>query len=457
MRQAPGASLAAGGMQAINHRGAMIPAFEPNPQREHRTGDFPGVSREDDGSSSISADAVEMFETLKRYIGFDEADADNLRRLMAALETSLAPVIESICDKILLFPDARRAFAGDDPRSEKLRHVLDRLVRSLLCGVYDEQYLLRRVKIGQVQVGIELPQHFIVAAMDVIRQGVERAAIAADLPAAGAELCSLRKLLTLESAILLQGYQGTFVQQVREHERSAVHERLTQAEHLAEIGRLAASLAHEIKNPLAGISGAIQVIRDAMDPEAPHRTILGEVLRQINRLDQTVKDLLVYARPVPPRFESCDLGRVIERLMTVLRSEPAVKRVNFQYTANPTPPPTIQADENQIEQLLTNLILNAAHASENGQPVLLSISARPDGVEMNVIDQGHGMDEEARRRALEPFFTTKARGTGLGLPICRRIAEAHGGTLGISGALGEGTTVCVRLPLRQAQPAREWR
>lgn len=410
-----------------------------------------------DTDATELGDDAQIFEALKQQLRFDQRDAQTLHAVADQIEELLPTVLDRACKRIFSFPETRQSITGGGDGQRKFRESLEQWVRSLFGGTYDEQYLQRRVKIGQAQVEIALPQHFIVAAMEVVRQELDHAMRAKQIPGGEEALASLHKLLALESAIMLEGYQDASVEQVRENERSAVRERLTQAEHLAEIGRLAASLAHEIKNPLAGISGAIQVIRESMAPEAPHRSILGEVLRQINRLDQTVKDLLVYARPVPPRFGDCELNRVVERLMTVLQGEPAMRRVRFDYIRGQTPPPRIEADENQIEQLLMNLILNAAHASDDGDPVTLTARGENDGVELDVADRGHGMDEKTRRQALEPFFTTKARGTGLGLPICRRIAETHGGTLGITSVVGEGTTVRVRLPLRQAAPAREWR
>jgi len=218
-------------------------------------------------------------------------------------------------------------------------------------------------------------------------------------------------------------------------------------EHLAQIGHLAASLAHEIKNPLAGISGAIQVIRDAMKPTEPHRPILDEILRQIGRLDNTVKDLLVFARPKPPRFRKCNVQDVISGALPVWRQQPEIQRVRFEYV-NSRALPTIAADENQIEQLLTNLLLNAAQASKAGGLVRLTAAPQPDGIRLSIEDRGHGMDQEVRRRAVEPFFTTKAA-HGLGLSICKKIVETHGGALAIKSVVGEGTEVIVDLPRRQ--------
>jgi signal transduction histidine kinase len=154
-----------------------------------------------------------------------------------------------------------------------------------------------------VQVG--LPQQYMFAAMQVVWEELERGIRRQGVKDAAAKLASLHKLLTLELAVMLDSYKQSYSEQIRQTEREAVQERLTEARHLAQIGHLAASLAHEIKNPLAGISGAIQVIRDSMKPNEPHRPILDEVLRQVIRLDGTVKDLLVNARPKPPRFRPC--------------------------------------------------------------------------------------------------------------------------------------------------------
>jgi signal transduction histidine kinase len=268
-----------------------------------------------------------------------------------------------------------------------------------------------------------------------------------------AKLASLHKLLTIETGLMLESYRESQIAQVRQVERDAMQARLREAEQLAQIGQLAASLAHEIKNPLAGISGAIQVIRASLKESDPHWPVLGEVLRQISRLDRSVKDLLVYARPKPPQYQRCDLRRAMERVLTLLRKEPEFERVRFEHRI-PAGVPPIAADEHQLEQLLMNLLLNAAQASPSGGVVRLLTAAQDGRVRVVVEDRGCGMTLEVARRAMEPFFTTKARGTGLGLPICQKIVEAHGGTLSIHSVPGEGTEVTVELmPHPPAAPA----
>jgi signal transduction histidine kinase len=240
---------------------------------------------------------------------------------------------------------------------------------------------------------------------------------------------------------------------VRTEERNMAEEKLTRAEHLAEIGQLAASLAHEIKNPLAGISGAIQVIRDAMAPDDPQRGIIREILGQIDRLDAAVRDLLIYSRPRPPALVPCDLSAILMRVVSFMRDAPALRRVRVRCITAPDLP-RVAADEGQITQLIINLLDNAAHASEEKGAVELRLESDGAEVSLRVRDRGQGMEPAVRDRVFEPFYTTKARGTGLGLPICRKIVEAHGGRIELDSQPGAGTEVTVRLPAR-VNPGRE--
>ncbi|HUU95822.1 MAG TPA: ATP-binding protein [Phycisphaerae bacterium] len=384
------------------------------------------------------------FKDMKNYIAFGTRDAANLRALAVQVRPHLPAVVARFHREIQRHPRTRAVLSEGPEQVQRLLVAVTEWLESLFCGQYDAEYCRQHAQIGRVHARAGLPQHFMFTAMEVVWQELSQAVRQADPPDAEAGLRALHKLLTLETGIMLESYWESRAAEIRQFERNAVRERLTQAEQLAQIGHLAASLAHEIKNPLAGISGAIQVIRDGMDLEDQWRPILEEVLRQTNRLDGTVKDLLVYARPRPPRFQRCKLNRLIERVLTVLRREPDLQRVRVDYINSRQLP--LYGDEAQIEQLVMNLLHNAAHASPDGGLVRVLTTSNADGLRLVVEDQGQGMDQETCQRAFEPFFTTKARGTGLGLPICRKIVDAHGGTISIRSAVGQGTTVTVRLP-----------
>lgn len=389
------------------------------------------------------------YQELKGNTGFDDQDVANLRALREDIETLLPPTVERLCEEVLRHAEVQAVLADGPQQLVRLRQALSDWLRTLFCGSYGADYWAQRRQIGRAHVRAGWPQHYLCTAMQLVWTELESGVRRLGSADAAARLASLHKLLMIELAVILESYHESWSEHIRQAEREAVQERLTEAEHLAKIGQLAASLAHEIKNPLAGISGAIQVIRDAMKSNAPHRPILDEILRQINRLDGTVKDLLVYARPKPPRFRKCSVEQVVARALTVLREEPELQRVCLEYVNSHTLP-AIEADEIQLEQLLTNLLLNAAQASPDDGLVRLTTAAQPDAVRLTVEDHGKGMDPEVYHRAMEPFFTTKAKGTGLGLPICRKIAETHGGKITVRSAVGQGTKVIVDLPRQQS-------
>ena len=391
-------------------------------------------------------------ERMQDYIGFTKRDAANVRALGPQVRGHTEAVIDAFFREVLRLPDAGVIFAGGEPQIQAQRGVMAAWLESLFAGRYDNAYFERRRSIGKAHLKIGLRQEYMITGMEVIWQELQRRLRASALPEVNAKLVSLHKLLMLELGIMLRSYQESYAERIREMERSAVEEKLTRAEHLAQIGQLAASLAHEIKNPLAGISGAIQIIREGMAESDPHRGIIAEILTQIRRLDEAVKDLLVYARPNPPKLREFDLNEAVRSVLTVLREEPALQGV-YVVCEPGQEVVRVAADRAQIEQLIMNLVINAAQATPEGGIVRLAVLVDDDCGILTVEDAGEGMEDEVIERAFEPFFTTKAKGTGLGLPICRRIVEAHAGNIELISLAGEGTRAVVSLPLQpRAQP-----
>lgn len=252
--------------------------------------------------------------------------------------------------------------------------------------------------------------------------------------------------------------------------RAYHQEQMDRAAHLASIGELGASLAHEIKNPLAGIAGVVQVLAEDMDPHDPRREVMGEVLQQIHRLDKTVNDLLAFARPSPLEFRPTNVNLVLDHAAGLVLQGAKAERIELVRSLAPDLP-RIQADEKQLGQVFLNLLLNAIQAmpdkgvltlttrrvggrqsavSGPGQPAAgddRGLTTHGDFVEIAVQDTGRGIPPEIQGDIFTPFFTTKHKGTGLGLPISRRIVEAHGGRIEVESTPAQGTTFRVRLPL----------
>ncbi len=389
-----------------------------------------------------------MIEDVKRFVGFDGRDAAALASLQAPLGPCLARVAKLFYETLNRHPHARAVFANDEQLVRRLHESFGRWLEELFSGRYDAAYFEGRLNIGRAHVRINLPQQYMFTGMNIVRLELIRELNRLNLPDSEEKIAALEKLLDLELAVMNYSYHESMVQRMQETERSEYEERLSETRHLATVGELAASLAHEIKNPLAGISGAIQIIGAALEADHPHREIIEEALRQIDRLDAAVKDLLIYARPKPPEKVEVNLSALVERVMLILQEEPAFRSVRFRLEASKGDF-RIEADEHQIQQLLTNLFLNAAHACSDGGEIVCRIRQGKRGVRCVVEDNGVGMGAAVLARVYEPFFTTKARGTGLGLSICKRIVEAHGGRLEIESKLGTGTRVAVELPGRE--------
>jgi PAS domain S-box-containing protein len=226
--------------------------------------------------------------------------------------------------------------------------------------------------------------------------------------------------------------------------RKAAEERLAQQAALARLGQMAAVVAHEVRNPLAGIKGAIQVLlsrRPAADPEAP---VMRDVVGRIDSLSDLINDMMVFARPRPPQASTFTLRPLILEAITMLRRDAATAALDVTVDG---PDVTITADADLIRSTVLNLLLNAAQAISGRGRIAVALMQRDKECVLEVRDSGPGVPADLRDRIFEPFFTTKARGGGLGLPIARRTAELHGGTLTLTSPPDGGAVFTLTLPL----------
>lgn len=247
------------------------------------------------------------------------------------------------------------------------------------------------------------------------------------------------------------GYQRTLEDSVRRHES------------LARLGTLVAGLAHEVRNPLAGIKGAAQLL--ASHPDAA--PALGEysavISREVDRLSALVEDLLTLGAPPKPRLAPINVHRVIQEVVAVTQPELARARVRLQYAFDPSLP-DVQADAAQLSQVFLNIVRNALDAMASGGTAppdrnQLTIGTRMETdfhilrgerrsfLRVEFADQGSGIDAATAAQMFEPFFTTKARGTGLGLAISSKIIAEHGGIIRASANHPHGTVITVSLPV----------
>ena len=231
-------------------------------------------------------------------------------------------------------------------------------------------------------------------------------------------------------------------------DRKRQEQRLREQATLTTLGEMAAVVAHEVRNPLAGIRGGVQLLGSLFPDATEGRELIGDIVARIDSLNAVVGDLLAFARVREIRSAPVDVLAFYGDLLASLRLDPALRKVEVRMDSEPGV--AVEADVDHLRVVFGNLVLNAAQAmSGRGQ---IRLSARVDGndrVCLTVADNGPGIPAELRDRVFEPFFTTKTRGTGLGLPTAKRIIEAHGGEMKIVATDGGGTTI--QILLRRAQ------
>ena len=225
--------------------------------------------------------------------------------------------------------------------------------------------------------------------------------------------------------------------------RLALEERLREQTTLARLGEMAAVLAHEVKNPLAAVRGAIQVIGGRLPGTNRDAPIVKEILARLDALNDLLEDLLLFARPPQPRLALVELRSLLTAVGEVLSADPIFAGVRIQVTGDSA---QLMADATLLQIVFQNLFINAAQAMEGRGSIRAEIAADDGRLSVRIIDSGPGLSDEARAKLFRPFFTSKARGTGLGLSTAKRLVEAHAGTIKVDSPPGGGTVVTIQLP-----------
>jgi two-component system NtrC family sensor kinase len=259
-----------------------------------------------------------------------------------------------------------------------------------------------------------------------------------------------------EMGMLLQAIDdmADAVAQREEKLKTVARQQLGQSEKLASIGRLAAGVAHEVNNPLTGVLTFAHLLRDKHAADEQDRSDLDLVIRETTRVRDIVRGLLDFARESPSRRQPLDINVAVRQMLTLLRSQKEFKGVRIvEELAEPLP--KVSGDQNQLQQVLLNLALNACEAMSNGGTLAIRTKVRDSEVIVEVADTGSGIPEEHLDMIFDPFFTTKpvGKGTGLGLSVSYGIVQQHGGTIEVVSEEGKGSTFTIVLPVGPAGPA----
>jgi signal transduction histidine kinase len=411
-------------------------------RKQRRAGALPAsaaVARE-----SPLLDVPDLARRVRAHIGFTDRDSRLLARLHRRAASRYPGIIDDFYGRLLADPQTARILSGPE-QVERLRRTLTGWLERTLRGPHDAEFVRLQANIGRRHVEVGLEQSYMVTGMHVLRDHLARVARAPGPRGGGnaageATVRAVDRVIDLSLTLMLATYREDSLRQALRAEQHATMKRL------AAIGEMAASIAHEIRNPLAGISGAIQVLREEPAGGETRGGVLEEVLREIRRLDARINDLLIYARPATPRREPVRPADLLHATVRVLRDDPVLARVRLRFGPMPSLPP-FALDAGQIQQVLVNLVLNAAQATAGeGEIRLEARGVSGGGIEISVEDDGPGVPDHLAEEIFRPFFTTRSGGTGLGLAISRKIAEAHGGALDVLPASGGGARFTLRLP-----------
>jgi two-component system sensor histidine kinase HydH len=383
-----------------------------------------------------------FFESLRQYVGFTDASSTLLREFRPVAAPHFEAIIDDFYASIEAHPGASAAITGGKTQIERLKQTLLKWLDTLLLGPHDEAYYELRARIGRMHVRINLPQGYMFTAMNRIRVRLfevlhaDRATDAERMRRTGD---ALNQILDLELAIMLETYREDLVAKNRNAER------------LATIGQFAASIGHELRNPLGVIESSLFLLRQHLGPEtakAPNvAKHLDRIGGEVRRSNKTINDLLELARNRPPRRQEVPLRAIVANTIESLKL--------LQGVAVDSDLPdhlTAHVDPDQIQQVLMNLFINASQAMSGGGRIRVQGEQLPDGtVKLRVSDEGPGIPTEVRHRIFEALFTTKAKGSGLGLALCRRILEAHGGSIELE-APNKGASFLLTFPPEDSAP-----
>ncbi len=289
---------------------------------------------------------------------------------------------------------------------------------------------------------VRAPLSRVIGAMRRVEEGDLDARV--NLPS-GDELGRVARIFNSMVARLKENKEDLEVLHRRELERT---------QKMATLGELAQAIAHEIRNPIAGVSAAVKIIRDGLAKDDPRVEVFDEIHFQTGRIEKIVSNLIQFSRHTTPRFSLTDLHEIVEKTFDLFSFQLEDQRIEIKKEFHQALP-MIYADPDQIQQVLMNIVLNAIQAMPRGGTLHMRTFPGGDGwVHLAVADTGKGIPEETMPKIFKPFYSTKAKGAGLGLAVVERIVQEHGGKVMVSSELQVGTTVEISLstkPITAAQ------
>ncbi len=375
----------------------------------------------------------ERYRELQSYVGWSDDDARRIVTAAPLLEPYLHDLIDDFYDEIQRHADALKVITGGQAQIDRLKGTLVQWIRDLLAGAYDQDYVVRRWRVGWRHVEIGLDQVYTNVALSRLRIGLIRSlhecwhGEAAELKGM---VRSLNKLLDLDLAIIEDAYQAEYITRLQRNER------------LATLGQVAGGVAHELRNPLNVVKTSVYYLLNARNPtpekQADH---LKRIERNVELADNVITALSNFAKIPIPELKPIALEPLVRE---VLEINPPGDPIEVTIDCPPGLPHAL-GDSNQLRIALGNLIRNARDAMPQGGRLTISAQDGDGHVELSVADTGTGIEAKELARIMEPLYSTKVRGLGLGLAISRAIVEKNQGALRVISEIGRGSVFTLRL------------
>lgn len=375
------------------------------------------------------------FEAIKGYVGFSEADAKHLARFHPCARPHFEAIVAHFYDKVTACPEASAVITGGQAQIDRLKRTMIDWLDSGLAGPHDLEFCQRRRRTGDVHVRIGLPQHLMVTAMSVIRIDLRRVAeqAYADDSAERSEVVeALHRWLDMELAIMIEAYRAASEEQLRRRAR------------LATIGQLAATIAHDLRNPLSVLDSSLYILRRHVGDDGRLQRHVKRMSEQLGLSNAIISDLLEVARESTPRDQRLDVADLVTEVLDGL-----TRPDDVQVDLDLRPGLRMRGDRGLLRQALSNLVGNAFIAlRERGGRVRIVGRLEGDDVWIGVEDDGPGFPEQILPEVFQPLVTTRPKGTGLGLALVESVARRHGGVATAGNGPDGGARVFMRLPLR---------
>ena len=384
---------------------------------------------------------MHFFDEIKSYAGFTHEDEERIRTLRPVVSPYFDAIGVVFYDTLVAHPRARGVFTGPE-QIERLRKSLKRWLEELFAGEYGDDFFESRQKIGKAHVDVGLLPQFMFGAMSLIRHQLaeiflhrQREKVVRALGEQGPRLAlaSANRLLDIELTIMVQSYWDVLMKQK-----------------LQIPAALATGLAHEVRNPLNSIGLQMTLLerklRGAEVDSEVFEPVIAAVRSELRRIQGLNSEILDFAKPVeitPVRTDLADTVReILQSHQLTLEAGDIEAHLHIEGDT------VLDCDRDRLVQVFINLMTNAVEAMTGGGELHVSIEGGPSGATLEFRDTGEGMAPALKHQVFDLFYTTKANGTGIGLPIARKIVEAHGGSIDLISRPGEGTTFTVYLPRR---------